>query len=175
VTPATIFNIQMALGYVAWLLCFAAYGWPRLRAMEPADAIRAIAVLHAFRFFGLGFAFPGLVEPGVPSAFAQPAAMGDLAASLLAIFALLAFRSRPLFWLFAMAFNVVGASDLILNYVHAVHLSLPEMSGRLGVMYAVPVIYVPILMITHVVAFALMVRGLLGQRVDHQVAVSSPV
>ena len=51
----TIFRIQLVLGYVAWLLCFSVYLWPRLKAMDRFDAQRAIATLHSFRFFGLVF------------------------------------------------------------------------------------------------------------------------
>jgi hypothetical protein len=57
------------LGYVAWLLCFDACLWPRLRAMDAADAHRAIATLHSFRFFGPAFLLPGGVGPNLP---AQP-------------------------------------------------------------------------------------------------------
>ena len=76
-TPTVIFNVQLVLGYAAWLLCFMGYLWPRLRTMGVADASRAIAALHSFRFFGLVFIFPGLLGPGVPSSFAVPAAWGD--------------------------------------------------------------------------------------------------
>jgi hypothetical protein len=165
-TPAIIFNIQLVLGYAAWLLCFAAYGWPRLRAMDPAAAVRAIAALHSFRFFGLAFAFPGLVGAGVPPSFAVPAAWGDLAAGILAMLALASFRSRPLFWLFAAAFNLAGAADLVIDYYHAVRLGLPEVSAGLGPMYAIPMLYVPLLMITHGAAFLLMGRALLGRSVN---------
>ena len=77
---------------------------------------------------------------------------------MLALLALLAFRVRPLFWLFVAAFNVVGFVDLVGDYVHAVQLGLPAMAGQLGVLYVVPVIYVPLLMITHVAALVLAVR-----------------
>jgi len=30
--PATIFKLQLVLGYVAWLLCFGTYGWPTVRS-----------------------------------------------------------------------------------------------------------------------------------------------
>jgi hypothetical protein len=33
-SPATIFQIHLLLGYVPWLLCFGAYAWPRLKAMK---------------------------------------------------------------------------------------------------------------------------------------------
>ena len=52
-SPGTIFQIHLALGYVAWLLCFSVYILPKLRAMDRFEAHRAIATLHSFRFFGL--------------------------------------------------------------------------------------------------------------------------
>ena len=36
-SPAVIFNIQLALGYVPWLLFFGAYVWPRLKALKRCD------------------------------------------------------------------------------------------------------------------------------------------
>jgi len=50
-SPATIFQIHLVLGYVPWLLCLGAYVWPRLKAMDRVEAQRAIATLHSFRFF----------------------------------------------------------------------------------------------------------------------------
>jgi len=157
-TPTVLFQLHLILGYVAWLLCFGVYLWPRLRTMDAADAHRAIATLHSFRFFGLAFLLPGVVSPDLPVQFTSFAAYGDFATGLLALLALLAFRIRPLFWLFVAAFNVVGFADLIGDYVHAVQLGLPEMAGKLGALYAVPVIYVPLLMITHVAALVLLLR-----------------
>ena len=160
-TPTFIFNTQLILGYIAWLLCFGAYLWPRLRAMDVADASRIIATIHSFRFFGLAFMFPGLLGPAVPSSFAVPAAWGDLGAGVLAMLALMSFRTRPLFWFFVVSFNLVGAADLLMNYFHAVRVGLPEVSGQLGITYLIPILYVPILMITHVAAFVLMARSAL--------------
>jgi uncharacterized membrane protein len=67
-------------------------------------------------------------------------------------------RIRPLFWLFIISFNVVGVVDLIANYYHAVKVGLPALAGQLGAAYAIPIIYVPVLMITHVAAFYLLLR-----------------
>jgi len=72
--------------------------------------------------------------------------------------ALLTVRIRLLFWLFVVAFNLVGAIDLILDYYHAVRVGLPALAGQLGATYAIPIIYVPVLMITHVAAFYLLLR-----------------
>ncbi len=157
-SPATVFQIHLALGYVPWLLCFGAYVWPRLKSMDPVEAQRAIATLHSFRFFGLVFLIPGVIGPDLPGGFATFAAYGDFATGLLAMLALLTVRLRPLFWLFVVAFNVVGAADIIIDYYHGTQVGLAAVAGELGATYAIPIIYVPLLMITHVAAFYLLAR-----------------
>ena len=157
-SPAIIFNIHLALGYVPWLLCFGIYVWPRLKSMNRLEAQRAIAMLHSFRFFGLVFLVPGVVGPNLPAAFATFAAYGDLATGLLAILALLTARARPLFWLFVVAFNVVGAIDILVDYYHGNVVDLATLAGELGATYAIVIIYVPALMITHGAAFYLLAR-----------------
>ena len=157
-SPATIFNLHLVLGYVAWLLCTSAYILPRLKAMPQIDAQRAIATLHSFRFFGLVFILPGGVGHNLPQAFAPFAAYGDFATGLLAILALLTIRIRPLFWPLVVAFNLVGAVDIIGDYYHGWIYGLPRLSGELGATYAIPIIYVPLLMITHFIAFYFLLR-----------------
>ncbi len=157
-SAAAIFSLHLCLGYVAWGLCFMTYAWPRLGAMDPARAQRAIATLHSFRFFGLVFVLPGVVGPHLPSGFATFAAYGDLATGVLALLALMTFKTRPLFWLFTASFNVVGFVDLIVDYYHGVTLDLPSQAGALGAAYAIPILYVPLLMLTHCAAFRLMVH-----------------
>src|SRR6201982_450597 len=154
----TLFRIQLVAGYVAWLLCFSVYILPRLTSVARVEAHRAIATLHSFRFFGLVFIVPGVVGPNLPASFATFAAYWDLATGVLAILALLAVGIRPLFWLFVVAFNLVGIIDLILDYYHAIRIGLPALAGQLGATYAIPIIYVPLLMITHVVAFYFLLR-----------------
>lgn len=162
-SPATIFNIQLVLGYVPWLLCFAAYFWPRLKAMESAEAQRAIATLHSFRFFGLVFILPGVVGPNLPAGFAQFAAYGDFATGVLAIFALLTIRIRLFFWPLVVAYNLVGATDILVDYYHGTVFNLPALSGQLAATYVIPIVYVPLLMVTHVAALYLLVRHQLRQ------------
>jgi len=157
-SPAVIFMLHLLLGYVSWGLCFATYVWPRLRDMEPASAHRAIATLHGFRFFGLVFLLPGVAGAQLPVGFATFAAYGDVATGVLALLALMTFRKRALFWLFTAAFNVVGFVDLVVDYYHGVALDLPAHAGELGATYAIPIIYVPLLMLTHCAAAWLVVR-----------------
>lgn len=157
-SSATIFQLHLVLGYVPWLLCFGVYVWPKLTSMDPVAAHRAIATLHSFRFFGLAFLVPGVVGAKLPADFASFAAYGDFATGLLAMLALLTVRRRPLFWLFVVGFNVVGAIDILVDYYHGVQIDLAQIAGELGANYAIPIIYVPLLMITHVAAFYLLVR-----------------
>lgn len=171
-SSAHIFTLQLILGYVAWLLCFRVYLWPRLRTMQGVDAHRAIATLHSFRFFGLAFAVPGVVGAHLPNSFASFAAYADLATGVLAMLALLSVRVRPLFWSLVIAFNAVGMADLLLDYFHAVRAGLPSVAGELGAAYAIPIIYVPLLMITHVAAFYLLLRTTKRQAVASDAAVT---
>jgi hypothetical protein len=132
---------------------------PEIISYSRFEAHRAIATLHSFRFFGLVFILPGVVGSHLPSSFTTFAAYADLVTGILAMAALLAVRVRPLFWLFVVAFNVVGAADLIIDYYHAIRAGLPAMAGELRSAYAIPIIYVPLLMITHFVAFFWLVRA----------------
>jgi hypothetical protein len=153
-----IFLIHLILGYVACLLCFSVYVLPRLKSLDRMEAQRVIATFHSFRFFGLVFILPGVIGPHLPSGFATFAAYGDFATGVLALSTLLAVRVRPLFWVFVVAFNLVGAVDILVDYYHAIHVGLPALAGQLGGAYAIPILYVPMLMITHVVAIYWLVR-----------------
>jgi hypothetical protein len=155
-TPGHIFQIDMAFGYFAWALLISAYVWPRLKAMDRVEAHRAIATLHSFRFFGLVFLLPGFVGPNLPQAFAVPSAYGDFATAVLAILALLTVRVRVLFWPLVVAFNLVGLADLVMDTVTAVRIDLPSVAGQLGAGYAIPMLYVPALFWTHIIALRLL-------------------
>jgi hypothetical protein len=126
--------------------------------MDRFQAQRAIATLHSFRFFGLVFLLPGVIGPDLPASFGAFAAWGDFATGMLALLALATARIRPLFWLFVAAFNVVGAADILIDYYHATLIDLPAMAGQLGATYAIPILYVPLLMITHAVSLYWLVR-----------------
>jgi hypothetical protein len=157
-SPEIIFPIHLVLGYVACLLLFSVYALPKLKSMSRFQAQRVIATLHSFRFFGLVFILPGVVGPNLPAGFATFAAYADFATGVLALLALLTVRVRPLFWFFVVAFNLVGIVDLLLDYDHAIRLGLPALAGQLGAAYAIPILYVPVLMITHVLALYWLLR-----------------
>lgn len=156
--PQVIFLTQLVLGYIACLLCFGVYILPKLRSMGHMEAHRVIATVHSFRFFGLVFILPGVVGANLPAGFSQLTAYGDFATGILALLALLTVRIRPLFWGLVVSFNVLGFADILLAYYHAVRLGLPALAGQLGAAYAIPILYVPMLMITHCAAFYWLLR-----------------
>jgi hypothetical protein len=67
-------------------------------------------------------------------------------------------RVRPLFWSFIVAFKLVGTVDILLAYYHAIEAGLPALAGQLGAAYAIPILYVPMLVITHVLAIYWLAR-----------------
>src|SRR5262245_11880387 len=82
------------MGFVAFGMVTQLYLWPRLRILERDDALLPLVVSHTFRFIGLSFLVPGVVSPSLLSAFAAPAAYGDLLAAILALVASIALSRR---------------------------------------------------------------------------------
>jgi hypothetical protein len=79
--------------------------------------------------------------------------------------ALLTVRVKPLFWFPVTAFDLVGTIDLLLDYHHVTSCGLRAMPGELGEAFVIPVLIVPLLMITHIAAFYLLYRpGSAAQR-----------
>jgi hypothetical protein len=152
--PQALFGISIVLGFLAWGIVAARTLWPALRQRPRVDALRPLLLLHGFRFIGLAFLVPGVVSPDLPSAFARPAAYGDLVAALLALIALASLRSRlgiPLVWLF----NVWGSADLLHAYYQG-RIGVGIDPGQLGAAYFIPTVVVPLLLVTHVLVFRLL-------------------
>lgn len=150
----TIFLTQFLLSIVVYSLIAKWYAAPWLAGKTLAAALMLMILPHAFRHIGLGFMVPGLVGDPLPGLFAGGAAYGDFTAGLLAILALVALRSGwalaiPLVWVF----NVVGTADL-LNALRQV-----EAVPNLGVMWFVPTFIVPLLLVTHAMIFARLVKA----------------
>ena len=154
--PQALFGISVAFGFIAWGIVAAHYFWPVLRAQARGDALRALLILHSFRFIGLAFLVPGVVAPELPSAFAVPAAYGDLIAALLALLALAALRTSfgiPLTWVF----NLWGSADLLYAFYQGNASGL--LPGQLAATYFIPTFIVPLLLITHGLVFWILLQG----------------
>jgi hypothetical protein len=149
------FFASIAFSFIAWGIVTARYIWPRLRLLQRSEALQPLLILHSFRFVGLAFLVPGVVSPDVPSAFAHSAAYGDIIAATLALLSLVSLPRR--FGVFiAWIFNLWGSADLLNAFYQAGNAGL--LSGQLGAAYFIPTLVVPLLLITHGVAFRILLR-----------------
>jgi hypothetical protein len=149
------FFASIAFSCIAWGTVTARYIWPVLRPRQWADALRPLLILHSFRFMGLAFLVPGVVSPDLPSGFATAAAYGDLIAAILALLSLLSLRSGPGV-LIAWIFNIWGFVDLLNAFYQANATGLSP--GQLGATYFIPTVIVPLLLITHGLAFRILLQ-----------------
>jgi hypothetical protein len=97
---------------------------------------------------------PAVVGSALPAAFAEPAAYGDLLATLLALLAIAALRNSwtmaiPLVWLF----NAEGTLDLLNAFYQGFTNNV-----QLGAAYYIPTFAVPALFVTHAMIFAMLIR-----------------
>jgi len=149
------FFISIAFSFVAWGIVTARYIWPGLRLRQRAEALRPLLILHSFRFIGLAFLVPGVVSPDLPSAFAHSAAYGDIIAAILALFSLLLLPSAAgvaVAWIFSLW----GSADILNAFYQANHGGL--LAGQLGAAFFLPTLIVPLLLITHGLAFRILLQ-----------------
>lgn len=149
------FFVSIAFSSVAWGIVTARYIWPELRLRQRADALRPLLILHSFRFMGLAFLVPGVVSPDLPSAFAQSAAYGDIIAAILALVSLL-LLPRGAGVVMAWIFNLWGTADLLNAFYQGNASGL--LAGQLGAAYFIPTFVVPLLLITHGLAFRILLQ-----------------
>jgi hypothetical protein len=149
------FFVSIAFSFIAWGIVTARYIWPALRNRPRAEALRPLLTLHSFRFLGLAFLIPGVVSANLPATFAHSAAFGDIIAAALALLSLATLSSGAGI-IIAWIFNLWGAADLLNAFYQANHAGL--LAGQLGAAYFIPTFLVPLLFITHGLAFRILVR-----------------
>jgi hypothetical protein len=150
------FFVSIAFSLIAWGIVATRYIWPELRLRQRSEALRPLLILHSFRFIGLAFLVPGVVSPHLPSAFARSAAYGDVIAAALALLSLL-LLSRGSGVVMAWIFNLWGSADLLNAFYQANHAGL--LAGQLGATYFIPTVIVPLLLITHGLAFRILLQA----------------
>lgn len=153
-----IWGITVAFGFVVWSVFATQYIWPTIGTRERTDALRPILMLHAFRFIGLAVLIPGVVSPELPETlFARGLGYGDVIAAALALLALAFLRTKfagPLVWIF----NVFGTLDLLNGFYQGSRISLADRPGVLGAEFFIPVLGAPLLLVTHVLVFRILMR-----------------
>ncbi len=148
-----IFGLQFVLSLVVWGLIAKWLLAPWLEKKSPHDALFWLTLPHAFRYMGMVFLVPGVVARPLPDAFATPAGYGDLVTAVLALLALIALRTG---WARALAlvwlFNIVGTVDLLNALRHA------NVVPDFGAAWYIPTFFVPLLLVTHFLMFARLLR-----------------
>jgi hypothetical protein len=142
-----LFGISTAFGLAAWGAVAWHYIWPELRVRPSPENLKPILLLHGFRFLGLAFVLPGVVSPELPAAFAQPVAFGDFITATR--------TGTALTWVF----NIFGTADLLFAFYLGSRTSLPDTPGLLGAGYFILAAYVPLLLITHGLAFRILLQA----------------
>lgn len=153
--PQLCFFVGIAFSFIAWGIVTARYIWPELRLRQRAEALRPLLILHSFRFIGLAFLVPGVVSADLPSTFAHSAAYGDIIAATLALLSLLSLSSG-VGVVIAWIFSLWGSADLLNAFYQANHAGL--LPGQLGATYFIPTLVVPLLLITHGLAFRILLQ-----------------
>jgi hypothetical protein len=149
------FFVSIAFSFIAWGIVAARYIWPQIRLQPRGEALRPLLILHSFRFIGLAFLIPGVVSPDLPPVFAHSAAFGDIIAAILALISLLLLPSTAGVAI-AWVFNLWGTADLFNAFYQANHAGL--LAGQLGATYFIPTVAVPLLLITHGLAFRVLLQ-----------------
>jgi hypothetical protein len=155
-----IFDRVLALNLIANTAIF--YVAARLYLLPLIPRVRArqilipILLLHSTRHLGMMFLTRGATYPGLPPAFAYPAAFGDLITAILAFAAIpLVIRgsrfAKPIVWIF----NIFGTVDLLTAITTATIYNAPI---AMGPAYWIPAFWVPLLLVTHYVTFVLLRR-----------------
>lgn len=153
-TTNLLFGVSIIMSLIAWNQVGNRYFGFRYKNREFKTAVTPILLLHSFRFIGLSFLVPGVVTAGLNPSWAVPAAVGDMSAAVLALTALFLIRTNP-FRMFVWIFNIVGSADLILAFIKG---PLDNIVPSLGAAYFIIIIPVPLLILTHITVFKLLLH-----------------
>lgn len=150
------FAASIAFALLAWGAVSRNYIWPRMRELPLQAAVRPILHLHLFRFIGLSFLVPGVAGANLQTAFAAPAAYGDLIGLALAWVALLSGSgrySRGAIWVFSLW----GTADLLFAFYQGT-IGVGIDPASLAATWFIPTVAVPLLLWSHALIFASLLR-----------------
>ena len=148
-----IFGLQFVLSFLAWSAVARFLFAPLLGGKARHQTLLWLALPHAFRHVGLVFLVPGVVDQPLPTDFANAAAYGDLATGVLALVAAFALhRGWSVRYGLTWLFNVVGSLDLLNALRHT------DVAPLFGAAWYIPTMLVPLLLVTHAMSFAYLLR-----------------
>ncbi len=158
-----VLMISMPLALLTWGFLARWCLLPWLQRVTPEIGLRPLILVHGFRYIGLMFLIPGVTHEVLDPRFAEPAAYGDLAAAVLAFVALASLKWSPSVWRPTVwVFNVFGLIDLLYAVTQGLRFTA---NGALGAAFWIPMILVPMLLVSHAFIAVVMLNGKRG-RVD---------
>ena len=154
-----VFATQFTLSLLSFGLIARWVIYPRLRERPLRQALTPLLLFETLRTIGLIVLVPGLVHASLPSAFALPAAVGDMLAVALAFAALVAVRSGwraapALVWLF----TVEGLADFINATAQGLRFNVIA-GNQLGIAWLLPTYGIPAFTVAQVMVIALLWRS----------------
>lgn len=162
-----IFGLQFILSLIVIGLVAKWVFAPWLAKQAQGDALFWLSLPHAFRHIGMVFLVPNVLAQPLPDAFAIPAAYGDLLAGILALLALIALRNKwAVATLAVWLFNIVGTVDLLNALRHV------DVAENFGAAWYIPTFLVPLLLVTHFMIFARLIKDTAKQQVPAKKPIS---
>jgi hypothetical protein len=151
------FLVSATVSLLSFTLIASRYVVPRLSKQPYVQALLPLVLLNVFRTEGFVFLLPQVMGGALPSDFAVPAAYGDVSTAVLALLTALVLWLRPglalpLVWLL----NIVGFADLLFAIYNGTVVGFPYF--HVGVAWFIPTVYVPLLLVNHVVVFWFLLR-----------------
>jgi hypothetical protein len=151
------FLVSVVVSLLSFTLIASWYVVPRLSKQPYVQALLPLVLLNVFRTEGFVFLLPQVMGGTLPSYFAVSTAYGDVFTAVLALLTALVLRLRPgsalpLVWLL----NIVGFADLLFAIYKGVVVGFP--SFHVGVAWFILTVYVPLLLVNHVVVFWFLLR-----------------
>jgi len=158
-----IFGLQFVGSLLVYVLIARWYVAPRLATMPLSAALQPLLLHHATRVLGMTLLVSAVVGPGVPRAFANQVAYGDLIAAVLALVSIAALRARASYAIpFVWIFNIEGFVDLLNALTQGIRLNVA--SAPLGAAWYIPTYAVPALVVTHIMMFSMLLKRKPGRK-----------
>jgi hypothetical protein len=161
------FLLSVGGSLLSYTLIMVWYIVPRLSKQPRMQALLPLVLLHTFRTTGLVVLLPQVMGGALPLGFAAPAAYGDLLTAGLAGLSAFMLRLRPGLALpFVWLFNLVGSIDLLYTLYEGAMIGLPDF--HLGVAWLIPTLYVPLLLVSHVIIFWFLLRAVPSAQIERE-------
>src|SRR5712691_9420795 len=146
------FLVSVVVSLLSFTLIASWYVVPRLSKQPYVQVLLPLVLLNVFRTEGFVFLLPQVMGGTLPSYFAVSTAYGDVFTAVLALLTALVLRLRP-----GLALPLVWLLNIVLFAIYkGVVVGFP--SFHVGGAWFILTVYVPLLIVNHVVVFWFLLR-----------------